>query len=267
VKLRRLMFCIAVLMLIGSLTFLSPSATVQAASDSCNVIDPANKFDGSLITPHSNFINMVSADINRKPAALCSNEQVTAWWVGIVGHQLGCGAGGYAQIGYSHNGASGVYYFWEYERDLCHARHSNDWGSPGMDDFHEFRVIRVNNPDNCNTNNDYCLAMKIDGNPTQCGDEGCPYTNFDPHNVWDSTHAELFGETSNSGSDMPGSDADGHVKFQNVVEQDGPDTVSRAWDPKKNCPNFYQRNTIQPYVEFAIWTDPIAHTYSCQGGE
>lgn len=76
----------------------------------------------------------------------------------------------YAQVGYIKHGNNAATYFWEYAKGDQYEAHSNEWGSPQMDDFHTFRVKRVYNPSNCHSTND-CLVMTVGGSAGPCNSE------------------------------------------------------------------------------------------------
>ena len=255
---------------------LSPTTALGA-----DTVCGSNTHFGGHIVPHREtlWINHVHAQIDRQVADVCipgSGHTFVSWWVLVAGDRNdGNCAGGtcYMQAGYSHDyhfpagdEHTGVLYFWEYSQgllcpDTCMA-FSNDWGSPNLGDAHDFGVTRMSDP-SCITNSGSCLVAKVNNVPGQCGDR-CPYTDFDPHNVWDSSQAQILGETPLPGADMPGTSAD-PVTFSDIDETDGTDNGSFAWssgDPT-GCSYYYRSNAMFPYTHFTIWTNPINHGHSC----
>ncbi len=285
--LRRLGTVAAFLLLASSASTPPPWASAAAGTCSTNPQRGAGQVvDGVIVNPSAQFINSVAADINRKPAALCDNNQWVAWWVGIFSTGTDVCKDGYAQIGYVHNGPNpsppheknGVYFFWQYtkgynlETNCDDVTHTNEWGSPNLGAFHNFKVVRLYNPSACGTNSGYCLVMKRDTIVAPCRDDDpteCAYAPFDPHNVWAGSQAQLTGEATNSGNDMPGSTEDGHAVFREIEELDGTDVVHKSWcchNVGWQC-SYYGFDEVQKYTKFEIWTTDLSHSPECGDSE
>jgi len=170
---------------------------------------------------------------------------------------------GWAQVGvFIGNFFDSLQYFYQYTKHSNDTIHTDMFGSPTGGSQITFEVDRIVNNANCADATNNCLRFLVAGSAQ--GDN--PWTNFDPHSIWDGSNSEFYGETAYPGSDVAGISTN-NVRFQNIAEKDGSDTVHLSWAGAHggDCPyyNWENPNGAGNYTQFNVWTAPLNHNHSC----
>jgi len=217
-----------------------------AAGNSCDT--PGHFFAGTWSAGGSARYG-VRAVIEPDRANLCGETSTSSAWVMLTGSGSG---DGWAQIGYTHEGANacsycrgGFHNFSQWTRCAGCTLNTEYYAEPSDgQNVDEYRVVYSKTND--------VLRMVLNGEIKE-------RTDFDPLAVWSTPLvSDLFGETWHQESDVPGTASD-RVRFGQVGKMRWDETWVADDDLWIREPDVwrYHAGWVNRPTRFEIWTHPI----------
>jgi hypothetical protein len=241
---------------------LVPNGTALAASANCGTGGGYHDYlNGIDPVPFDSFADGIQADIEIRFPNICG-QGVTRYVLGsvLIGRNSAT-IRGWAQIGWMRStDLCCLRYFWQWVKDDNSNVYTAFWGNPDVGTKVNFKVTRLAEDGHLNM---------FYGNPDQmppCNQAFfCPETDFDPHILWSSQHAEVFAESSHPGNDMPGT-------LSNKAAFDAIKTrpLNTGWSAPYNWsqwgsdrPCYWRNDANGEPTLFLTWTNPTAHGTTC----
>jgi hypothetical protein len=250
------------LLIVGVLFLTMLPRVSQAASSSCGA--QGNYFDGvNGLGDFSADADGVQSDIEARYPALCTGT-ATRFVLGtaLIGSDQPSDINGWAQIGWIlDTDLCCLRFFWQWAKDRPQTPlRTAFWGNPELYTRYNFKVTRLATDGHL-----HMLYLDPDIAPP-CNQAGiCPETSFDPHDAWPGFQdAQVFGEVSHPGMDMPGIDSN-RADFAAILSRrpGGPWENPDAWTPGNDRPCYWKWLDVSTPTYFRTWTDPFTHGTSC----